>query len=134
MIDSAYKLMKSLLKLADSDDDDVWIDYENERFVRVHNASDPLVFVPFPASEPSVHGLIKYLHDEGCISPCSNPEYFSLTYKAFYYDEFHKEECRDFRRKSFFIPFAVAVFGNILVELFKATSPFVLQSFLRLMQ
>lgn len=135
MINSAYKLMSSLLKLAGSDDDEIWIDFENKRFVKVRDASEPIISVPFPKREPSVYGLVKLLYEEDFISS-HNPdlEYFSLTYKAFYYNQFRKEDYRNTFKKSVLIPFFVAVFGNIAVEIFKTTAPLVLQLFLQWLQ
>lgn len=125
MIKSAYSLMKSLLHLVSSDQDLIWIDYENCKFIRVHDGSEPELSVAFPPGEPSIRGLLKLLHDGGFIILQNHNEYCTLTYKSFYYDEFRREEVASFWKRSIWIPLAVAVLGNIAVEIFKATAPLV---------
>lgn len=126
MIKSAYSLMKSLLQLVSSDEDIIWIDYDNCKFFRARDGAESEKSLPFPSKEPSVRGLLKLLHDDGFIILQNRYEYCTLTYKAFYFNEFRKEEIALFWKRSVWIPFAVAVLGNIVVEIFKATAPSVL--------
>lgn len=134
MIHQARKLMKSALSVVKTEDDVVWVDYANKRFSLVRDANLPHIYSPFPEKETYVKGLITYLHDNGYITYQSDKNHFHLTYKAFYYDEFHKEERFDFWKRSVYIPLAVAIIGNIAVELFKATWPAVLQLLLQWLQ
>ncbi len=123
MIKSAYSLMKSLLQLVSSDQDMIWIDYGNCKFSRIRDGSESEKSLPFPPKEPSVRGLLKLLHDDGFIILQNRCEHCTLTYKAFYYDEFREEEAALFWKRSVRIPFAVAVLGNIAVEILKAAAP-----------
>ena len=131
MINQARKLMEAALCVVNSENDVVWVDYENKRFSLVRDANLPHVYSSFPGEQPYVKGLITYLHENGYITYQMDENHFYLTYKAFYYDEFHKEERLDFLKKSVYIPLAVAVIGNIAFELFKATAPLLWQALLQ---
>lgn len=134
MINQARKLMEAALCVVNSENDVVWVDYENKRFSLVRDANLPHVYSSFPGEQPYVKGLITYLHENGYITYQMDENHFYLTYKAFYYDEFHKEERFDFWKRSVYIPLVVAIIGNIAVELFKTTGPLVLQALLQWLQ
>lgn len=128
MLIQAKKLMDSAIKIANSENDVIWIDYKNNRFSLVQDSGKPNVFEPFPLEVKCVQGLIEYLKENGYIVYQSGKNHFRLTYKSFYYNEIHKEEIRNNRKRSIYIPLCVAILGNIAVEFFKNALPLVLQS------
>ena len=118
MIHSAYKLMSYLKKMVNTDKDEIWIDYENSQFSRTHDATEPSIYYPFPLNEPSVSGLLKYLHDEGYIILEDNGEYCTLTYKALYYDQTIRQERLHYVLNSIFVPIVLSVITSILTTTF----------------
>lgn len=118
MIHSAYKLMCYLKKMVNTDKDEIWIDYENSRFSRVHEGTEPSVYYPFPSNEPSISGLLKYLHDEGYIILEDNGEYCTLTYKALYYTQTIRQERLRYALNSIFVPIILSIITSILTTTF----------------
>lgn len=118
MIYNARRLIKSLRKIVDSDTDSIWIDYRNNSFQKVHDASTPDASRAFPKNEPSVQGLLKYLEDEGYIIFEHDHEYFSLTYKALYYRQIVVHEKLRYLLQSILVPIILSVITSILTTTF----------------
>lgn len=117
MIYSARRLIKSLRKIVDNDNDSIWIDYANKTFQKVQNEAVPDVSCAFPKNEPSIQGLLKYLEDGGYILR-HNHEYISLTYKALYYHQIVIHEKVQYFLRSIFVPIILSVVTSILTTTF----------------
>lgn len=118
MIKSSRRLMMSLKKLASFDTDEIWIDYENEKFTKVRVTSSPKSFIPFPKNEPSINGLLENLSDEGFIEFDNNDkEYFTLTYKSLYYSQIIHKERIDYFLKSVFVPIILSFVTTLITNL-----------------
>lgn len=122
--------MMSLKKLAFYDTDEIWIDYEHKRFVKVHDLSMPEVSLPFPKNEPSVSGLLKNLSDEGFLE-FESEEYITLTYKSFYYSQIVRQERVRYFLRSVFVPIIVAFITTLITNL---VSPTLLLQLLKYLQ
>lgn len=120
MIRNSYHLLMSLKTLVSSDTDEVWIDYENEKFVKVHDASEPENSIPFPRNEPSVKGLLKNLSSEGFLV-FDGEEYFSLTYKALYYSQIIRQERVQYFICSIFVPIILSFVTTLITNLLSPT-------------
>ncbi len=118
MIHSAYKLLKSLINLVETDEDEIWIDYENKRFERVHDDTKPDFGCSFPPKEPSVKGLLDYLQENGYIIMEGYNEYCTLTYKALYYKQIVRNERLRYFLCSVFVPIILSVITSILTTTF----------------
>ena len=109
--------MQSLKKIVTYDSDEIWIDFEHRKFIKVHNGNEPEISIDFPKNEPSVIGLLNNLSDEGFIV-FNNEEYFSLTYKSFYYSQIIRQERIRYFLQSVFVPiilsFATTLITNVL--------------------
>lgn len=117
MIHNAYKLMKKLKRLVDTDDDQIWIDYETKTFHKIHDATTADVSFPFPKNEPSVRGLLKNLHDEGYIIIEEGGEYCSLTYKSLYYEQIKKSNLICYTLQSIFVPILLSFITTVITNL-----------------
>lgn len=121
MIKSAESLLKSLRTLVRTDEDEIWIDNHTKTFHRLRIITEADTCIPFPQNEPSVLGLIYYLQNEGFIVLDSREEYLTLTYKAFYYEEFNRDERLTFIKRSFLIPIFISLATNALLFLTQQT-------------
>lgn len=118
MLHSAYKLLKSLKNIVSTDEDEIWVDYENKRFELVHDDGKPSIGLSFPSKEPSVKGLLDYLCENGYIVMEQNDEYFKLTYKALYYNQIVRNERIRYFLHSIFVPIILSVITSILTTTF----------------
>lgn len=116
MLNQARKLMESALCIVSSENDVVWVDYANKRFSLVRDANLPHVYASFPGEQPYVKGLLTYLHENGYITYQMDENHFYLTYKAFYYDEFHKEERLDFLKNQFIFLLSLPLLVTLLLS------------------
>lgn len=116
MLKSSYRLMMSLKKLASYDTDEIWIDYEHKLFVKVHIVSTPEESLAFPKNEPSVAGLLMNLSDEGFLK-FESEEYFTLTYKAFYYSQIIRQERVRYFLHSVFVPIILSFVTTLITNL-----------------
>lgn len=114
MIRNAYKLLKSLKSIVNTDEDEIWIDYENKRFELVHDERMSSRGFSFPSKEPSVKGLLDYLCENGYIVMEQNNEYCKLTYKALYYNQIIRNERIRYFLHSIFVPITLSVITSIL--------------------
>lgn len=121
MIKSAESLLLSLRSLVQTDEDEIWIDSETKSFHRVRLIMELDLHIPFPPNEPSVFGLLYYLNKEGYIVLEPHEEYLTLTYRAFYYEEFKRDERRTFFRRSVLIPILISLTTNALIFLVQQT-------------
>lgn len=126
MIKNAKTLLFDLRSLVNTDEDEIWIDSNAKTFHRLHLATEPDTFIPFPSGEPSVLGLLRYLSKEGYIILDSQEEYLTLTYKAFYYESFVRDERRAFIRHSVLIPIFITLASNAVLFLIQQTGSSVL--------
>lgn len=118
MIKSSRRLMMSLKKLVSFDTDEIWIDYENERFTKIRVTPSLESFIPFPKNEPSINGLLENLSDEGFIKfDNNNNEYFTLTYKSLYYSQIIRKERIDYFLKSVFVPIILSFVTTLITNL-----------------
>lgn len=115
MIKNAESLLKSLRTLVRTDEDEIWIDNDTKTFHRLRFVTESDTCIPFPPNEPSVLGLIYYLRNEGYIVLDHREEYLTLTYKAFYYEEFNRDECLTFIKRSVLIPIFLSLATNALL-------------------
>lgn len=115
MIKNAESLLKSLRSLVRTDEDEIWIDSDTKTFHRLRLAAESDTLIPFPPNESSVFGLLHYLHKEGFIILDSQEEYLTLTYKAFYYEEFNRNERLTFIKRSVLIPIFLSLATNALL-------------------
>lgn len=134
MFKNALKLMRQLRSLVVNDSDEIWIDYENKTFSRVHDANGPICEVPFPENEASVSGLLYYLQDEGLIRIEPNEEYLSLTYKAFYYEKLHRSETISYIKKSVLVPIFLTLATNFILFLIHLIGLFDISPLLQLLR
>lgn len=133
MIRSSYRLLKVLLKIVSKDDDEIWIDWENKKFEKVHDATTPDASRPFPSKEPSVSGLLTNLKEEGYIKIDANQEYCSLTYKALYYKQIRHKERIHYFLKSIFVPIVLSLITSVIANIALPLLLELLQGYLRSM-
>lgn len=119
MFKNALSLMKKLRKIVLTDEDEIWIDYENKTFKRVRLAAEQELELPFPSHEYSTIGLLKYLHQGGYIVISSDNEYLTLTYKAFYYERIHRAETIQYIKRSILVPIFLTLTTNFILFLIK---------------
>lgn len=121
MFKNALSLLKSLRKIVLTDEDEIWVDYENKFFKRVRLVTEEDSEFPFPENESSVVGLLRYLREEGYIVISPDMEYLTLTYKAFYYEELQAEIIRLFILRSVVVPIAISIATNLFIYLIQET-------------
>ena len=121
MLKNALSLMRSLRKIVLTDEDEIWIDYDNKFFKRVRLTCECDLEFPFPPDEPSVIGLLKYLQEGGYIVLSSDIEYLTLTYKAFYYESLRHDERLLFIRHSVLVPIFLSLATNALIYLIQVS-------------
>ena len=119
MFKNALSLLKKLRKIVLTDEDEIWIDYKNETFERVQIITDQKLKFQFPAHEPSIAGLLNYLHQEGYIVMSSDNRYLTLTYKAFYYERIHLTETIQYIKRSILVSIFLTLTTNFILFLIK---------------
>lgn len=117
MIKHARVILKSLTKLVISEDEVIWIDFDNQTFHQVTEKSIPSRSCAFPKNEPALKSLLRKLSEEGYICLGNNFDYCSVTEKGLHYNAYRMENIRSFFVRSILTPVLVSFFTTLLTLL-----------------
>lgn len=122
MIRPARKMLKALRSIVKTEDDVIFIAYQDKTLSLVHNANTPTISIPFPVKDPSPQGTIKALEHDGYISIREDYgfQYCTLTYKAFHKRRLLLEDIRSFVIRSIIIPISVSIVTTLIILLLQS--------------
>lgn len=122
MIYPARKMLKALRSIVETEDDEIFISFQDKIIFLVQDANRPSISKPFPVKDPSPQGTFKALEQDGYIS--INEElgfqYCKLTYKAFHKRKLYLEDIRSFVIKSVIIPISVSILTTLIILLLQS--------------